>query len=311
MPTIAITPSLEATQAVGALLLHQFARERFSEEGIDESLILQAEYTVPDINVLVSTLLHENENNDTTSCNLHDETNQPGNTSNGHINETRTANGGDDTNQSSFSTSVNNTTARTNDGPSELFHSIAESTGNGTPQKADKTLYHSMNASETQALGSPFEQLQASPSFASLGRELRRVADEFANSPGRVKVKDLAESVKLHDLTKEGFEQLLEALFQGKITGEGIVALFFFCTDLAMRAVHSARKLVVDLLSWSFSYIIQTVCSTIYKLGGWEKVLSQSIYNFLYNFFQQAPITFTGCAILAIWFGFRIRRALM
>lgn len=49
MPTEAVQPSLQNTQAVGAALLHQFARERFIEAGVNEELIDEAE-TLEDIN---------------------------------------------------------------------------------------------------------------------------------------------------------------------------------------------------------------------------------------------------------------------
>uniref|UniRef100_A0A6G1SDH3 Apoptosis regulator BAX n=1 Tax=Aceria tosichella TaxID=561515 RepID=A0A6G1SDH3_9ACAR len=336
MPTIATRPSLEATQAVGALLLHQFTRERFLEAGIDESLIREAE-EMEQINSLASTLLEEEEslvdhnsnNNDSHVTNNETINNttrsEIGNrstyhqgdetiTSSQHVNDTR-----NETGNTSFQTSANYSTVRADGGDrsgQELFHSMAAdssstSVNGGTPQRTvDRSVYHSMNVSSPNVASgvspSPFERLQASPCFASYGRELRRIAEEFEKSQLRENVKQQAGRVKLTDITREEFVKLLEELFQEKITREKIIILFFFCTDVALRAALSAEELVVKLLGWSFSFIINTVCSFVYKLGGWDKVL---FYNFIFN--QLPSLMITCCAVMAmLWFGVNIRRSL-
>lgn len=90
--------------------------------------------------------------------------------------------------------------------------------------------------------------------------------------------------VKLTDITKEGFLQLLEELFKdNEITRERVVILFFFCTDVALRAASFAHELVVKLMGWSFSYIINSVCDWIHNNGGWDHVLFHRIPSFLIN----------------------------
>ena len=335
MPTSASRPTLEATQAVGAILLHQFARERFLNAGIDESLICEAEDR-EQLNALANTLLREEGDltNDT-SCHTQNEPhNLSGQSScNGttcqadeqttremssHLidglshNNSHTTNN-DTNNSTSFQTSANNTTLRSEgdgqqaDRPSELFHSINETGSvNGTPQRSDRTIYHSMNASSPNAAGSPFERLQTAPCLASYGRELRRIADEFEKTRLREIVKERAGEVNLLDITREKFVQLLEELFEGKITRAKVVILFFFCTDVALRAALSAQELVVKLLGWSFSYIVNTVCSFVYKLGGWDKVL---YYNFFFHLLPSLMVTCTAFMAI-VWLGVSIRRIL-
>ena len=234
MPTIGSQPSLRATQAVGAVLLHQFARERFLEAGLDENLILEAEDR-EHLDDLTTTLVESNGNSNGSSSSETDTIHNCGNS------------------ESNQSNSHNPTASSVTSPPT-------------------------------------IDRLQSSPSFALYGQELRRIADEFEKSRLRQSVKNKAEKVNLSDITKESFMQLLEELFQDKITREKIVILFFFCTDVALRAASFASELVVRLMSWSFSYIVNIVCNLVHQLGGWDKIL-----------FQRLPsILITCCSALAI-----------
>lgn len=232
MPTFAIQPSLKNTQAVGAALLHQFARERFVEAGLNQELIQEAE-NLEEIEQIAVELVP-------------DETNISLNTS---------------------EASSLGETSSTND--------------------IDSTIYHSMNAGKTN---SSLDRMQSLPIMASYGRELRKIAEEFAKSRERQKLKEKAKQVKLEDISKETFMVLLQELFEGGITREKIVTLFFYCTDVAIEAASLAKELVVKLLGWSFSYIINTVCRLVHELGGWDDV-----------FFRQLPLLLINCcAILGI-----------
>lgn len=232
MPTFAIQPSLKNTQAVGAALLHQFARERFVEAGLNQELIQEAE-NLEEIEQIAVELVP-------------DETNISLNTSEASsLGETSSTNG------------------------------------------IDSTIYHSMNAGKTN---SSLDRMQSLPIMASYGRELRKIAEEFAKSRERQKLKEKAKQVKLEDISKETFMVLLQELFEGGITREKIVTLFFYCTDVAIEAASLAKELVVKLLGWSFSYIINTVCRLVHELGGWDDV-----------FFRQLPLLLINCcAILGI-----------
>lgn len=270
MPTIGTKPSLRSTQAVGAVLLHQFARERFVRAGIDENLIKEAENR-EHLDDLAAVLLQDDDNTP------NDYESESANNTTILTNTTATTNGADNGNATMTDTG-------------EQYHSMAaDSFVNGN----DRTMYHSMtaaNQSATNSSTSTLDQLQSSPNLASYGQELRRIAEEFEKTRLRQSVKDRAEQVKLSDIKRENFFELLEELFQDKITREKIVILFFFCTDVALRAATLAQELVIKLMGWSFSYIINTVCSLVYKLGGWDKVL----------FYQLPSILISCCAALAI-----------
>lgn len=102
------------------------------------------------------------------------------------------------------------------------------------------------------------------------------------------------QQVELENITKQSFLDLLDELFQGGVTREKIAVLFFFCTDVALRAVSCAQGMVAKLLSWSFSFIITTVCRKVDELGGWECVLFKRMPSFLFS-----CLTILGiCAIL-------------
>lgn len=271
MPTIGKTPSLEATQAVGAILLHQFVQQA----GIDENLIREAEDRAH-LDELAAAVLHDEDPNVTSTSMVNDMT----------ANNTSVRSDGTQDCSGLSGTSLNGSSIiQTGE---ENFHSISESVANNTNIQ-DRTVYHSINDASNRSV-SAFDRLQSSPNLASYGKELRRIAEEFEKTRHRQEVRDSACRVNLSSITKEEFVKLLEELFQEKITREKIVILFFFCTDVALRAASYAHELVIKLLGWSFSYIINTVCSFIHKLGGWDKVL----------FYQLPSILITCCAALAI-----------
>lgn len=175
MPTVAIQPTLRNTQAVGAALLHQFARERFAEAGLNEEFIQAAENMeeidqltvdlVPDESVLnmsreSSTSTLKNDSLGTTS--MDQDTSQW--TQNGH----------------------NNTTF----GADQYHSTIGETTTEG---ETDNTVYHSMNAGRLRA--SSLDKMQSLPAMSTYGRELRKIADEFAKSRQRQILKEKANLV--------------------------------------------------------------------------------------------------------------------
>lgn len=78
----------------------------------------------------------------------------------------------------------------------------------------------------------------------------------------------------MKDINKDTFFQLLRELFEGGVTRERIVVLFFFCTDVALKAASCYKDLVSQLLGWSFSFVVDTVCRAVYALGGWDYELN-------------------------------------
>lgn len=303
MPTLGSQPSLKSTQAVGAVLLHQFARQRFLEAGLDEDIIREAE-NLEDLDILTSELLNES----TTSTSINNTSashSVNGCKANGHADSsTRTDTTNDTTastivlnnstasttvlNNSTTSTSVhNNSAASSHDSTTlennnnstglgaEHFHSMAETSTASSNNPADHTMYHSMHTGNN--VTSTLDKLQSSTLMAGYGRELRRIADEFEKTRERQIIKERANQVQLSDINKESFFELMSELFEGGITGERIVMLFLFSTDVALRAACQAQDLVVKLLSWSFSFIIDIVCKVVHELGGWDNLLCRQL----------------------------------
>lgn len=274
MPTVACQPSLEWTQAVGAILMHQFARERFMEAGLGRELIQEAG-TQENLDEIVSVLINDCDHNS------HHET-----TTHSQVSRLMDASS---TSDDSFS-SLN---------PTDVSEDDRSQSMNSTN---DRTIYHSMNKSpQPQDSTSKLEELIKDPKWKHMGRQLKQIAEEFERDPKRRTVRENANKVQLADITKENFMKLLEELFQDAITREKIVVLFFFCTDVALRAVSFAKELVVKLMGWSFSYLINTVCKIVHELGGWDNLL-----------FRQLPsLMITCCAALGVCaFALFIRKSL-
>merc|ERR1712106_251514 len=82
--------------------------------------------------------------------------------------------------------------------------------------------------------------------------------------------------VELCSITQDNFSQLLSELFHdGGITQERILVLFFFCSDLAIRAVRSGLKTVfTSLTKWTVVFMRGTVAAWVRCRGGWNTVLS-------------------------------------
>lgn len=225
MPTVASQPSLRSTQAVGAILLHQFARERFLEAGIDENLIQEAE-SQEDVEHLADSLLQDdideesNTNTSKTSTSNSTFVNLGGtdNNQNGTNNNSQM----DDQYQSVFAeVSMDSRINRseTTDADSTLTNEISADhssmsqrknySSNGTFEANDRyqsvidsssnshgnTVWHSINASRSNP--SKLDRLQSLPLMASYGRELRKLADEFERSRYRKTVKAKAEEVSM------------------------------------------------------------------------------------------------------------------
>lgn len=119
--------------------------------------------------------------------------------------------------------------------------------------------------------------------LAQYGSELRRLADQFSRSQENAKVREQADRVDLNAIGKEGFLSLLEALFRDGFSKERLIALFFFCLYLIMRAITEHRaRLFQDLFMWSIHFIKGNVCRWVYDQGGWGRVLTK-FYDIAFN----------------------------
>ncbi|XP_076465130.1 apoptosis regulator BAX-like [Babylonia areolata] len=135
----------------------------------------------------------------------------------------------------------------------------------------------------------------ANPMWAKAGRELRHMADIFAETAERRRVKQKASEVSTN-ISYEEFKDLLTELFAaGGITKERIVVLFFFCSDVAIRSLRRGAHLCQQFLRWSFSFVTDSVCSWVRSHGGWGEVMSSS--------FNSLPRVLLFAAVIALGVG--------
>ncbi|KAK4319970.1 hypothetical protein Pmani_009129 [Petrolisthes manimaculis] len=136
----------------------------------------------------------------------------------------------------------------------------------------------------------------SNPTFSMAGRELKTLADNFATTEERRRVREMAECVNMSSMTMENFFHLCAELFSDGITRERIVALFTFVGDVAIHQVqHRGGQFLGILLEWSLKYLVDHVCRWVQEAGGWMTVLSQGV-NLLY---QTAVFTFCACGTIA------------
>jgi hypothetical protein len=95
------------------------------------------------------------------------------------------------------------------------------------------------------------------PVWRAAGRDLKMLADQFAQSREREAVRRRAESVDVTSLDMQQFMELLKELFQGgQITRERILVLFFFCSDLSIMAVRcQLNGMLAKLTQWTLLFI--------------------------------------------------------
>lgn len=201
MPTLATQPSLQSTQLVGAVLMHQFFKDRFTEAGISEELIREAEEK-ENLNHLVCSTINENEADDTTTTNTSSFSDISA-TENSVINSTSNLSKvsttiiNDSQTEQDVTTNSNNRSTR-DDISNAQYHSIAESINCN-----DNTLYHSINGGggDPEPDAHPgainLETLQSSPAMKYYGRQLRLLAEEFEKDRKRLIVKDHANKVSI------------------------------------------------------------------------------------------------------------------
>jgi len=108
-----------------------------------------------------------------------------------------------------------------------------------------------------------------------LSRDINNLTDTFRRSGGRQEVFRRASIIDLDTLTMENMTTMLSELFHdGGITQERILVLFYFCSDLAIRAVKAGlTRLVSNLTRWSLAFIRGTVSAWVRCRGGWRGIL--------------------------------------
>lgn len=130
------------------------------------------------------------------------------------------------------------------------------------------------------------------------GRTLSEIAEAFSHSAQRARVRDLAESVDLQSLNYISFSNLLFGLFQeGGVSHARVLVLFFFCSDVALRALreNSLRKFQ-QLVNWMGLFITKWLSVWVLEHGGWAAVLQESAIQV----YQVAVISACAISILAL-----------
>lgn len=302
MPTKATQPSLRTTQAVAAVLWQQFARDRLTQSGIKlDSLPLVPEEAgdqLEELDFLSASFLQDeediakencqttisNDNNDSTSASFNNTTSFAS-FPNESVYHSMTTNqitsdlSTNATNNSETFTLIDDITSNTQSIDDSITPSVASTTlnlSNGHNQ-IDSTRQDTL-----KKLNKRLQDLEENPLLAKYGRELRDIAEEFEKDRLRKVVKCKAEEVNFDHLTKEAFFKLLEELFLYGVTREKIVILFFFCTDVALKAYSAAPTLVSSLLTWSLSYIMSRVSAWVQEHGGWDVVLCRYVLPQIY-----------------------------
>lgn len=108
-----------------------------------------------------------------------------------------------------------------------------------------------------------------------LEHDLSSLAETFSRSEGREEVRERAELVDLSTLNSENFNSLLSELFHdGGITQERLLVLFFFCSDITIRACREGlTSLCRKITLWTLAFIRGTVTCSVRIQGGWSRVL--------------------------------------
>ena len=127
--------------------------------------------------------------------------------------------------------------------------------------------------------------------------DLATLAERFARSEGREAVRRRADQVELCSLTQDNFSHLLSELFQdGGITQERVLVLFFFCSDLALRALRAGlRTTLSQLTRWSVAFLRGTVAVWVRCKGGWDNLLNGRTRN------RQVLLWGASLALLCLW----------
>jgi len=66
------------------------------------------------------------------------------------------------------------------------------------------------------------------------------------------------------------FTAIIILLQEGGVTSERVVVLFFFCSDLAIRALQNRLSRMFDFITfWSQLYIMENFSVWVQEHGGW------------------------------------------
>lgn len=176
----------------------------------------------------------------------------------------------------------------------ERNHVVIESPENEEEEDPARLVYSHLSGPTSEPIPSPEEVLRSHPMYRDAGRQLSRLADEFARSRERQRVKQQAEALSMNTVTRENLIALMTELFHDGFSRERLVTLFFFCSDLIIKAMRDTQEgggIRWEILGWVWEFFCDRVCAWVREHGGWE--------NVLLNFLPKAIMVTTGVAITA------------
>ena len=108
-----------------------------------------------------------------------------------------------------------------------------------------------------------------------LTQELNTLAASFRRSGGREEVMRRAEMVDMETLTLDNLTLMLTELFVDGVTQERVMVLFYFISDLVIRAVKTGViRVISSVSSWSLKFIRGTLSTWVRLRGGWRQILT-------------------------------------
>ncbi|RUS79442.1 hypothetical protein EGW08_012783 [Elysia chlorotica] len=114
--------------------------------------------------------------------------------------------------------------------------------------------------------------------WAEDGLALQLQANHFMTTRQRKHVKESSAEVDL-SMNHEQFEAYLsQHFFKERSRGKGILALFFLCSDIAIRALGESLELYEKYLRWSLLFIKTSVSLWVHQQGGWPAVLKTPVH---------------------------------
>ena len=177
--------------------------------------------------------------------------------------------------------------------PDRLHYSDTDSDDDGIPEQSEMIFRQFLSqrfAEENLSDVPAFPQLQRvnyynqRPSISGLGysmslsdeltRGMTNLAEAFRRSGGRQEVAEEAANIDLSTLTQENLSLLLSQVFEDGVTPARLLVLFYFCSDLAVRAARSGvLRLLTSVTSWSLSFVRGAVSAWVKIRGGWSSLL--------------------------------------
>ena len=107
-----------------------------------------------------------------------------------------------------------------------------------------------------------------------LTRDMSHLAETFRRSGGRQEVTEQVASIDLGTLSQENLSLMMSQLFEDGVTPARLLVLFYFCSDLAVRAARSGLlHLLTSVTSWSLAFVRGAVSTWVRLRGGWNRVL--------------------------------------